>query len=122
MAVKPQPAKPGASAEGDAPVHRQARDEASNPIGPYAEAIPGKSPGIVEEQMARSAEIQAMGVEAWKEAHDERPPEQRTNRQIPGVGPTTVSSSIAPPPESGSWAGSSRSTPEARDYGNRGQP
>ena len=37
-----------------------------------------RDPGTVaEEQRARSAEIEAMGVEAWKDAHDERGDEER---------------------------------------------
>lgn len=99
----------------------------SNPIGPIGalEDTPGQTIGIVEEQRARSAQIQAMGVENWKAAHDERPLSERTNRQIPGVGPTTSSSSIAPrevstpAPNQGPWQGS---TPEARRYQNPTAP
>ena len=59
---------------------------------------------IADEQRARSEEIQAQGVEAWKAEHDERDPDEAQKR-VPGVGPTTVP---------GSWEGSTRSTPEAR--------
>jgi hypothetical protein len=41
--------------------------------------------GIREEQLARSAEIEAMGVEPWKAAHDMRPPGERPQLQVQGV-------------------------------------
>ena len=47
-------------------------------IGVRGEAIEdgSRDPGtIAEEQRARSAEIEGMGVEAWKAAHDDRTPE-----------------------------------------------
>jgi hypothetical protein len=39
---------------------------------------------IADEQRARSLEIEAMGVEEWKNAHDERNPDE-TQRQVEGV-------------------------------------
>lgn len=39
---------------------------------------------VGEEQLARSAEIEAMGVENWKAAHDERNPNQ-AHRSVQGV-------------------------------------
>ena len=46
-------------------------------------------PSIAEEQRARSAEIEKQGMKKYQEAIDERPPEERTNRQVPGVTPPT---------------------------------
>lgn len=46
-----------------------------------------------EDQLARSAEIEAMGVEAWKAANDERndadKPAQQHSGAVPGVSPTS---------------------------------
>jgi hypothetical protein len=44
---------------------------------------------IADEQRERSAEIEAMGVEAWKAAHDERSQEEEQH-QVPGVSPTQI--------------------------------
>jgi hypothetical protein len=71
---------------------------------------------IADEQRERSAEIEAMGVEAWKDKHDQRTPEQKQSHPVAGVAPTTAQ------PEAGSWAGSTRSTPEARKAQNRTAP
>lgn len=104
---------------------------ASNEVGPVAAAAKPPDVGdgeraemrtIAEEQRARSAVIQTMGVDDWKDAHDDRPPDQRQNRQVPGVGPSAISERVAPPPEGGSWAGSTRSTPPARKAQNRSAP
>jgi len=49
---------------------------------------PGEDPNHVvttqEDQLKRSAEYEQTGVEAWKQAHDERKPEDR-GRTVPGV-------------------------------------
>lgn len=89
---------------------------------PKPEDTPSQTLGIAEEQRARSDEIARTGVEAWKEAHDERPLDQRTNRQIPGVGPTTASSSVAPRDTSSQGGPQQGSTPEARRYQNPTAP
>ena len=41
---------------------------------------------VGEEQLQRSLEMQAMGIEAWKQAHDERPPDEQ-QQSVEGVGP-----------------------------------
>lgn len=46
-------------------------------------------PTIADEQRARSAEIERQGMKAYQDAIDQRPPEARTNRQVPGVVPPT---------------------------------
>ena len=58
---------------------------------------------VADEQRERSEEIQKQGVDAWKAAHDERSPEERQGRQVPGVGHVTDESKLK-----------GNSTPEAR--------
>ena len=41
---------------------------------------------VGEEQLQRSLEMQAMGIEAWKQAHDERPIDEQ-QQAVEGVGP-----------------------------------
>jgi hypothetical protein len=65
---------------------------------------------VVDEQRARSAEIQAMGVENWKAAHDERDPEAKP-QTVAGVSTHGDAKSLE---AGGTWAGSTRSTPPAR--------
>jgi hypothetical protein len=47
---------------------------------PVSDVVP-----VGVEQLARSLEIEAMGVEAWKAAHDERGPEYQ-QQAVEGVG------------------------------------
>jgi hypothetical protein len=63
----------------------------SNAVGPIKSRPEGSPDGhtIVEEQRARSAAIEQMGVEAYKDSIDDRPPEERTSKQVPGVTPPT---------------------------------
>jgi hypothetical protein len=42
-----------------------------------------------EEQRARSAALEKQGMKTYLDAIDERPAEERTNRQVPGVVPPT---------------------------------
>jgi hypothetical protein len=42
---------------------------------------------VAEEQRERSEEIAKIGVQKWVDARDERPEDERTNRQVPGVAP-----------------------------------
>lgn len=42
---------------------------------------------IAEEQRKRSEEIAKAGVSKWVDDHDQRPPNERTNKQVPGVAP-----------------------------------
>lgn len=42
---------------------------------------------IAEEQRRRSEDIAKVGVAKWVDDRDERPAEERTNRQVPGVAP-----------------------------------
>jgi hypothetical protein len=44
---------------------------------------------IADEQRERSAEMEAMGMEAWKAAHDDRSLDEQP-QQIPGVSPTQI--------------------------------
>jgi hypothetical protein len=76
---------------------------------------------IAQEQRERSDEMAATGVEAWKASHDERDPDDQP-RTVPGVGPTSVGEGQPPQAQAGTWAGSTRSTPEARDYQPPGGP
>jgi hypothetical protein len=77
--------------EGDA-----AELPAENPPAQTAEASPPQAgiEGSVltarEEQLARSAEIERKGVEAYKDSIDERPADQRGNRPGTGLAPTIV--------------------------------
>jgi hypothetical protein len=41
---------------------------------------------IADEQRRRSDEMAAMGVEKWKEAHDDRSEEDKQSRPVTGVG------------------------------------
>lgn len=93
-----RPARPAADEADEA----SPADEADAP----APQTPPPVRTIADEQRERSAEIMAVGVEEWKEEHDERSPEERKSHQVPGVAP--------PAPEGGSWQGSTRSTPAAR--------
>jgi hypothetical protein len=52
------------------------------PEGAYADGMP-----VADEQRARSAWIEEHGDKAYHEAVDERPPEERTAKQVPGVAP-----------------------------------
>jgi hypothetical protein len=52
---------------------------------PEAEEEAPRVVTVGEEQLARSLEMQAMGIEAWKAAHDERNPDQ-TEQSVAGVG------------------------------------
>jgi hypothetical protein len=76
---------------------------------------------IADEQRERSEDIQRQGVEAWKAERDERDPDEKP-RQVSGVSPRVNDPGAPPTPEAGSWAGSTRSTPEARDAQSRGAP
>jgi hypothetical protein len=83
-----------------------------------AEAQPVRT--IADEQRERSDQIAREGVEKWKADHDERSPDDKP-KQVPGVSPRQNDPG-APAPEGASWAGSTRSTPEARHAQNRGAP
>jgi hypothetical protein len=50
---------------------------------------PPDGPTIADEQRARSAEIEKQGMKKYQEGIDQRPPEERTNKQVPGVVPPT---------------------------------
>ena len=54
------------------------------PAGAYVDGM-----GIADEQRARSAYIEQHGVAAYMEEIDQRPPEERQNKQVPGVTPPT---------------------------------
>ena len=54
------------------------------PPGAYADGMT-----IAEEQRARSAWIERHGEAAYREAIDERPPEEKAKKQVPGVTPPT---------------------------------
>ena len=42
---------------------------------------------VADEQRERAAEVEAMGQKKYQEAIDQRPPEERHNKQVPGVAP-----------------------------------
>ena len=78
------------------------------PGGPSAGAAGSMDPPvrtIADEQRARSEAMEADGMQAWSDQHDERDPD-RQPKQVPGVGPTSISAESAPP--------KGNSTPEAR--------
>jgi hypothetical protein len=54
------------------------------PAGAYTDGMT-----IADEQRARSAWIEQHGQKAYDEAIDQRPAEERVNRQVPGVVPPT---------------------------------
>jgi hypothetical protein len=54
------------------------------PPGAYADGMT-----IAEEQRVRSAWIESHGEAAYMEAIDERPPEEKAKKQVPGVTPPT---------------------------------
>ena len=88
---KPQPSPP------PAPVDPQAAKLEAH-AGPPTWQEPSKQPKappppdgptIADEQRARSAEIEKQGMKKYQEGIDQRPPEERTNKQVPGVVPPT---------------------------------
>ena len=54
------------------------------PEGAYADGMT-----IADEQRARSAWIESHGEAAYRDAIDERPPEEKAKKQVPGVIPPT---------------------------------
>ena len=109
MATQPHPTpKPEPT---PAPKPKPDEDAAAAP-----HAIPPEPPvqTIADEQRARSDEIQAMGIDAWKASQDTRSEAEKQPQAVPGVAPSKA--------EGGSWDGSTRSTPEARKAQNRTAP
>lgn len=87
------PPKPAAAHESEHEHERKRKTTREGEEGPDPDADP--HPDLIttqEEQLDRSAEIEAMGVEAWKEAHDERnqadQQKAQHGRAVPGVSPT----------------------------------
>ena len=103
------PAKPAPP-----PAKAPARNEPppAKPEGAAAEPDPPVKT-VADEQRERSQQIADMGVEAFKAEGDQRD-EADKPKQVAGVSPTSV--------EAGSWAGSTRSTPEARAAQRRTAP
>jgi hypothetical protein len=61
----------------------------TEPEGPDPDQPEAETEEVVtvgQEQLGRSQEIEAMGVENWKAAHDERGPDYQ-QQQVEGVGP-----------------------------------
>lgn len=95
----PPPAEPVKDQRGELPPgtpwtppegHDHAEPAPGQPGGatsppPKEAAEPPPVHTIADEQRMRSAEVQAQGVEPWKQAHDERTEEERRPRQVPGV-------------------------------------
>lgn len=98
MARKPSPPEPDEIEPTPPP------EPAPQTATPLPEPPPAQT--AADEQRQRSDEIARMGVEKWKAEHDERTEEEKAGRQVTGVAP--------PVPESGSWEGSTRTTPPAR--------
>lgn len=97
----PKPSDPHPPAA-KAPSPAQSDPQAAKVEGYKAEPEPPVKT-VADEQRERSEEIQKQGVEAWKAAHDERSPEERQGRQVPGVVHVTDESKLK-----------GNSTPEAR--------
>lgn len=70
--------------EAEQPIYHPDVEEPVEPEEPEA-VEPETVVTVGEEQMARSAEIEAMGVEEWKRQHDERRPDEQ-QRAVEGVG------------------------------------
>ena len=92
---------------------------------PHVEGLHGQEQPpvltVADEQRERSAEIQRVGIDAWKAAHDERGPDDKP-KQVPGVTQRQNDPGGGPRPEAESWEGSTRSTPEARKAQHRAAP
>jgi hypothetical protein len=74
----------------DPAIQPPSRDYDPRPIGVAGKRLDDgeRDPDTVaEEQRRRSDEIAKVGTAKWVDDHDERAPEDRTNRQIPGVAP-----------------------------------
>ena len=99
-APKPSDPHPPA-AKAPSPAHQP--DPQAAKVEGYQAAPEPPTKTIADEQRERSEEIQKQGVDAWKAAHDERSPEERQGRQVPGVGHVTDESKLK-----------GNSTPEAR--------
>jgi hypothetical protein len=84
QAPPPQPPKPAAAKPPADP--QEAKLEAFK--RPEVNLHPD-GPTSAEEQRARSAEIEAQGMAKYLEAIDQRPAEERANKQVPGVVPPT---------------------------------
>ena len=96
------------------PEPKSSHDERDDKPDAREEAQAPPAATIADEQRARSAEMAAMGVDAWKAAHDERTEEEKAgNRQVPGVVPQG-NPEVRSSPEAKSWEGSSRTTQAAR--------
>jgi len=114
MATQPHPTPPK-PAPSPAPAPPPKPDE--DPAAAAPHAIPPEPPveTIADEQRKRSAEIEAMGIDAWKASQDTRSEAEKQPQAVPGVAPSAAE-------EAGSWSGSTRSTPEARKAQNRTAP
>ena len=79
MATQPHPTPPN-------PPPRPASRIADPPADDATPAVTTQT-----DQLVRSAEMEKMGVAKWVEEHDERnqPDEQKKQRAVPGVSPTT---------------------------------
>jgi hypothetical protein len=86
-APPPPPLKNPAEGKPPAVIAKQGEDEGPRPtIGVKGEPIDDGSRDpdtVAEEQRRRSAEIEGMGVEAWKAAHADHTPDE--NRTVAGV-------------------------------------
>lgn len=92
----PQPPKPPAdpqAAKGEAHAKERPAFTPKAAIDPRAEKPPegayADGMTIADEQRARSAWIEQHGDAAYREAVEERPAEERVNKQVPGVVPPT---------------------------------
>jgi len=54
---------------------------------PHPAEDPNRVITTQEDQIRRSEEMEQMGMEAWKEKHDNRTQEQRQPRTTPGLSP-----------------------------------
>jgi len=85
MATQPaQPAKPAAPAQPEAVIHPA--DPFKNDPNYDAEKNPNPDVHLVsQEQLKRSEEIDAIGVDAWMAKHDTRTPEEKKAASVAGL-------------------------------------
>ena len=81
---RPSFGRPPTDADIEQPIYQP--DELPPPDEQAPEGEENKVVTVGEEQLERSREMQAMGIEAWKQAHDERPPDEQ-QQSVQGVGP-----------------------------------
>jgi hypothetical protein len=95
MSQAPQPPKPAPQPQPSP----QKTPAAKTPVDPQEAKLEAfkrpevnlnpDGPTIADEQRARAAEVERKGQKKYQDEIDERSPEERTNKQVPGVTPPT---------------------------------